>query len=191
MFSIYLQELEPLRPRTHSPLRWDERYAPYLRRAGLLPLARVVNEGLPAMDGPLLIAFVDRWCPETHTFHLPCGEMTVTLQDMAMILGLPLEGVAVTCIVQSDGWGDMVENMIGIRPPAPLEGVRDRKTSGVSSAWLRANFSHCSPAAAAEVVERYALYGCGTCLPASFSPMVRATQYRGWFCRYLAKYGKT
>jgi len=143
------------------------------------------------MDGPLLIAFVDRWRPETHTFHLPCGEMTVTLQDMAMILALPLEGVAATGIVQSDGWGDMVENMIGIRPPAPPEGVRDRKTSGVSSAWLRANFSHCSPAAAAEVVERYALYGCGTCLPASFSQMVRATQYRGWFCQYLDKYGTT
>ena len=156
MFSIYLQELEPLRPRTHSPLRWDERYAPYLRRAGLLPLARVVNEGLPAMDGPLLTAFVDRWHPETHTFHLPCGEMTVTLQDVAMIPGLPLEGVVVTGIVQSDGWRDMVENMIGIRPPAPPEGVRDRKTSGVSSAWLRANFSHCPPAAAEEVVERYA-----------------------------------
>ena len=73
-----------------------------------------------------------------------------------MILGLPLDGLPVTGIVQSDGWRDMVENIIGIRPPAPPKGVRDRKTSGVSSAWLRANFSHCPPAAAAEVVERYA-----------------------------------
>ena len=71
--------------------------------AGLLPLARVVNEGLPPMDGALLTAFVDRWRPETHTFHLPCGEMTVTLQDVAMIPGLPLEGLPVTGIVQSDG----------------------------------------------------------------------------------------
>ena len=55
------------------------------------------------MDGALLTAFVDRWRPETHTFHLPCGEMTVTLQDVAMILGLPLDGLPVTGIVQSDG----------------------------------------------------------------------------------------
>ena len=82
----------------------------YIRRAGLLPLARVVNEGLPMMDGPLLTVFVDRWHPETHTFHLPCGVMTVTLQDVAMILGLPLEGHAVTRIVQSNGWRDMVDH---------------------------------------------------------------------------------
>jgi hypothetical protein len=108
------------------------------------------------MDGPLLLtAFVDRWCPETHTFHLPCGEMTVTMQDVGMILGLLLKGLAVTGIVQSKGWSDMVENIIGLRPPALPEGFRDRKTSGVSSAWLRANFSHCPPTGP-DLVERYA-----------------------------------
>ena len=116
------------------PFEVGREVSPYIRRAGLLPLAWVVNEGLPPMDGALLTAFVDRWRPETHTFHLPCGEMTVTLQDVAMILGLPLDGPPVTGIVQSDGWRDMVENIIGIRPPAPLEGVRDWKTLGVSSA---------------------------------------------------------
>ncbi|XP_039824642.1 uncharacterized protein LOC120686486 [Panicum virgatum] len=135
--------LAPLRARTHSPLRWDERYVPFLRRAGMLPLARVVCAGLPAMDAPLLTTFVDRWRPETHCFHLPCGEVTITLQDVAMILGLPLEGIAVTGIIQNDGWRDMVEALIGIRPPEPPEGVKDRKTSGVSSAWLRQNFNHC------------------------------------------------
>jgi hypothetical protein len=50
------QALQPLRARTHSPLRWDERYVPYLRWAGLLPLARVVCAGLPVMDAPLLTA---------------------------------------------------------------------------------------------------------------------------------------
>ena len=39
-------------------------------------------------DNTALTALVDRWRPETHTFHLPCGELTVTLQDVAMILGL-------------------------------------------------------------------------------------------------------
>jgi hypothetical protein len=27
-------------------------------------------------DAPLIAAFMDRWRPETHTFHLPVGEMT-------------------------------------------------------------------------------------------------------------------
>ena len=88
------------------------------------------------MDAPQLSAFVDRWRLETHTFHLPCGEVTITMQDVAMILGLPLEGNAVTGIVQGDGWRDMVEANIGIRPPTPPDGVNDRKTSRVSSHWL-------------------------------------------------------
>jgi hypothetical protein len=82
--------------------------------------------------------------------------MTVTMQDVGMILGLPLEGLAATGIIQSEGWKDMVENIIGLGPPTPSEGVRDRKTSGVSSAWLRANFNHCSPGAGLDLVERYA-----------------------------------
>jgi hypothetical protein len=31
-------------------LRWDEHYAPYIRRAGFLELVRVVREGLPPLN---------------------------------------------------------------------------------------------------------------------------------------------
>ena len=37
----------------------------------------------------------------THTFHVPQGECTITLQDVSIILGLPIDGVAVsdsTCL---------------------------------------------------------------------------------------------
>jgi hypothetical protein len=42
------------------------------------------------MDHAALIALVDRWRPETRTFtfHDPCGEMTITLEDVAMLFGL-------------------------------------------------------------------------------------------------------
>ena len=46
-------------------------------------------------DMSLLAALQDRWCPETHTFHLTVGEMTPTLQDVVMLLGLPCAGRAV------------------------------------------------------------------------------------------------
>uniref|UniRef100_K3YKW2 Uncharacterized protein n=1 Tax=Setaria italica TaxID=4555 RepID=K3YKW2_SETIT len=124
------ENLTPLRARVHSPLRRDERYAEYLQRAGFLDLAVQVVGGLPLMDGPLLTAMVDRWRLETHTFHLPFGEMTITMQDVAMILGLPLDGQPVMGIIQNENWCDMVEMHIGIRPPEPEDGDNSKKTSG-------------------------------------------------------------
>ncbi|XP_072066781.1 serine/threonine-protein phosphatase 7 long form homolog [Arachis hypogaea] len=44
----------------------------------------------------LLSALVERWRLETHTFHLPVGEVTMTLEDVTHILGLPVNGELVT-----------------------------------------------------------------------------------------------
>jgi hypothetical protein len=35
-----------------------------------------------------------RWRPETHTFHFPVGEMTLSLEDTTMLGGLPCAGQA-------------------------------------------------------------------------------------------------
>ena len=81
-------------PREHWPL--DERYVPKLWDTGLLPIARMLD--LPhtfQFDAALLSALVDRWRPETHTFHFRWGEMIVTLQDIAMLTSLPLCGLPV------------------------------------------------------------------------------------------------
>jgi hypothetical protein len=63
----------------HNPLMWDEWYVPFIRRARFLPLARLVTGGLLMMDSTALMTLVDQWRTTTHTFHLPCGETTVTL----------------------------------------------------------------------------------------------------------------
>ncbi|XP_012849889.1 PREDICTED: serine/threonine-protein phosphatase 7 long form homolog [Erythranthe guttata] len=61
----------------------------FLRMTGLYPLARCY---LPRLDAPLLFAFVERWQPETNNFHMPWGEMTITLHDVQMILGDNVKG---------------------------------------------------------------------------------------------------
>ena len=37
------------------------------------------------MDGPLITAFIYKWHPENHSFHLPTGEMSVLMQDIGYI----------------------------------------------------------------------------------------------------------
>ena len=93
----------PLRPQIHTPHRWDERFALFLRCCGFLKLSRVVNTGLPDLDPTLLTAIVDQWRLETHNFHLPCSEMTITLQDVALIFGIPLHALPVSGLVDPKG----------------------------------------------------------------------------------------
>lgn len=106
-----------------------------LREAGLIPLCRLVedlaNEKDPSrrwvVDQSLLAALVDRWRPETSTFHLPCGEMTPTLQDVSYLLGLPLAGSAVGPIDGAQGWAaditarfSHVQRQLGLGAPKAL-----------------------------------------------------------------------
>ncbi|CAM0955801.1 unnamed protein product [Alopecurus aequalis] len=160
------EKLFPLRIRchsaTHPDMKYDERYTPYLRRAGLLPFITMVRRGIPTFNASALTALVDRWRPETHSFHLPCGEMTITLQDVAMILGLPIVGHPVTGNVDSAGWRERVEEYLGALPDGG-------KTNGVSFVWLRHQFGEPPTAAADDLtVERaaraYVLYVLGSTL---------------------------
>ncbi|XP_073303662.1 serine/threonine-protein phosphatase 7 long form homolog [Primulina huaijiensis] len=47
-------------------------------------------------DNHLLTAIVERWRRETQTFHLTVGEATITLQDVALIWGLNIDGMPIT-----------------------------------------------------------------------------------------------
>ena len=43
-------------------------------------------------DPGLISAFMERWHRQTSTFHLPVGELTITLDDVACLLHLPIIG---------------------------------------------------------------------------------------------------
>jgi hypothetical protein len=61
------------------------------------------------MDDALLMALVDHWRPETHTFHLACREVAPLLEDVSYILGLRVSGVVVSGVINTENWKDMVE----------------------------------------------------------------------------------
>ncbi|XP_057248236.1 protein MAINTENANCE OF MERISTEMS-like [Beta vulgaris subsp. vulgaris] len=85
-----------IQSRTHAIdlFRFEPRDAWYLlvKSTGLGHLRECM---FPHHNAPLISAFVERWHPETNSFHLPFGEMTITLHDVSLILGLPINGVAI------------------------------------------------------------------------------------------------
>ena len=65
----------------------------YIEATSLTGLFKVLEM---EVDHVLITALVERWCPETHTFHLPHREMGITLQDIEVMLGIPVDGLPVT-----------------------------------------------------------------------------------------------
>ena len=92
----------------------DIRICPYMIHAGFYGIYRL---GHIMIDWPLITCLVERWRPETHTFHVPVGEMTTTLQDVAIILGLRVDGPSVfgTCVLDV---AELCGELLGVTPPA-------------------------------------------------------------------------
>ncbi|KAK5819589.1 hypothetical protein PVK06_024602 [Gossypium arboreum] len=66
----------------------------HLQAVGFLHASHM-SEGCK-LDLQLISALVERWRPETHTFQLLCGECTITLEGIALQLGLPVDGLVIT-----------------------------------------------------------------------------------------------
>ncbi|KAL5184599.1 Serine/threonine-protein phosphatase 7 long form [Glycine soja] len=110
-----------------------EEIVPLLRQCGFYWIMKM---GYLKINSALITAFIERWRPETHTFHLRCGEATITLQDVSVLLGLRIDGaplIGSTNLV----WADLCEELLGVRPQeGEIEG------SVVKLSWLAHHFSH-------------------------------------------------
>ena len=64
----------------------------------------------------MITALVERWRPETHTVLLPGGECTITLEDVALHLGIRVDGrvVAGPSFLH---WDELCHELLGEVPP--------------------------------------------------------------------------
>ncbi|KAL8090544.1 hypothetical protein AgCh_039842 [Apium graveolens] len=89
---------------------------PLLQSTGLYGISRVSSLQL---DWGLIAVLVERWRPETHSFHLPLGECSITLQDVGVLTSLPVNGdpvIGVTPTVDEE-WSAIVGSVFGHHPP--------------------------------------------------------------------------
>ncbi|KAF7806811.1 serine/threonine-protein phosphatase 7 long form-like protein [Senna tora] len=108
---------------------------PYLIEAGFYGVSRV---GHFEYVRPLIRALVERWRPETHTFHFPQGECTIKLQDVALQLGLPCNGFVVTG-TEKHNYRELCMELLGIELPQQRQ---TRKGQRVSMSWLKSQFQY-------------------------------------------------
>uniref|UniRef100_A0A8R7V8Y6 Aminotransferase-like plant mobile domain-containing protein n=1 Tax=Triticum urartu TaxID=4572 RepID=A0A8R7V8Y6_TRIUA len=146
--------LPPLRMKGNTKvteMKYNNCYEPYYRRVGLLGFVLRFKSVPPTLVHTALTSLVDHWRPEMHSFHLPCGEMTVTLEDFAMIMALPIHGQALIGRVERKNWPDRVNALIGGCPP-----MKNNRTSGVPLPWLLTHRVVCPQDADPRTVEQYA-----------------------------------
>ncbi|KAH1193502.1 Serine/threonine-protein phosphatase 7 long form [Glycine max] len=123
------------------------------------------------IDHHLATALVEQWRPETHIFHLPVGECTITLEDVALQLGIKVDGrpiIGATCY----DWEEMCEQYLGVVPPkgeAILIG-------GVLMPYKMGNQVHLMYLTVLVDLDRVRWYSWGsTCLATMYREMCSAT----------------
>ncbi|RWR80953.1 protein MAIN-LIKE 2 [Cinnamomum micranthum f. kanehirae] len=106
----------------------------YVRQTGLHHLADIDRM---VIDHALITALVERWRPETNSSHFPSGEGTVTLEDVAYIYGLPIEGpLVVGRSFPGKFVAPLCEEVLGLTPRKKIDYVGIT----VKFKWLEDNF---------------------------------------------------
>ncbi|XP_047254183.1 serine/threonine-protein phosphatase 7 long form homolog isoform X1 [Capsicum annuum] len=96
--------------------RPHQRVIEYISRVGLWDVVRV---GKIQLDHSLITAMIEQWRPETYTFHLPYGEVTMTLQDVQILFGLRVEGLPVVfpnLLYRNFDWDRLLQVHTGFAP---------------------------------------------------------------------------
>ncbi|KAL5186806.1 Serine/threonine-protein phosphatase 7 long form [Glycine soja] len=107
--TLKIRRATPLYNHREAP---PEEIIPLLQVSGLYPIMKLAQL---KVNGALVNAFIERWRPKTHTFHLKCGETTITLQDVSVLLGISVDGRPLTGNTNID-WFELCHELLGVMP---------------------------------------------------------------------------
>ncbi|CAM8914411.1 unnamed protein product [Rhodiola kirilowii] len=137
----------PLKVHKGGKLKLDACIRPYVVAAGFYPWTQVCSV---RVDPSLLTAVVERWRPETHTFHFNDGEATITLQDVSLLTELPVEGMPVTGRSQIN-FEQVCQRLLGVYPEC------DSKSPAIAKrSWFKNYLSVIPADADEETLKKYA-----------------------------------
>ncbi|MBA0866074.1 hypothetical protein Goshw_017653, partial [Gossypium schwendimanii] len=103
----------------------------YLQEVGFLHKCCIL-EGCK-LDPKLINALVERWRLEMHTFHPPCDECTITLEDVALQLDLPMDEPVIIRATIVPSKKDLCAALLG-KVPNKFKGGQ------ILMNWLEKNF---------------------------------------------------
>ncbi|QHO04995.1 uncharacterized protein DS421_13g444910 [Arachis hypogaea] len=139
--NLLVRKLDP-------PQTWNPMVENYLRATGFYHVSRI---GIIRGFHPMLAALVKRWRPETHSFVLLIGEVIVTLEDVAHIFGLPIDGEPVS------GWTDSSSDFVQSQSIAIFgrePSVSHNAKSYIKLGWVR-RIRDAEPLDTEESIRRY------------------------------------
>ncbi|KAJ1440652.1 Aminotransferase-like, plant mobile domain [Sesbania bispinosa] len=111
----------------------------------------VVNSGLAPLidcshslvDRGLLSAFAERWHRDTCYFHLPVGEMTITLDDVSSLLHLPVTGHLFSLrTIGKDEANMMLVSLLRVSHAVAFAETDITRGAYVRLGWLRDLYAH-------------------------------------------------
>ena len=111
-----------------------------VHRSGLAPLTSCSHR---VASRSMLSAFCERWQPETTTFHLSFGEMTITLDEVASILHIPItvSMISFSQPLRVDDANALLVELLGTTDVEASRETEQCRTPSVRLLWLSDHFS--------------------------------------------------
>ena len=109
-------------------------------------LSPLITVSYRSISKGLISGFVERWQPETNAFHMPFGELSISLDDVATILQIPVTGRSATYhgrMSYQDAYSLLLD-ALGVDPNEANDELQQVRSQSIRLESLRRRFSNIS-----------------------------------------------